>query len=114
MAELEDKIRPCGKIGEYLCDQMIDLNNRTGWLSDWPKGESWPICDIAAVGLMIDEHEYLYENHPAPFITQDMHYIPQPNRRTIRVYESVDTRYIFEDLVAKLRIWYRAEKNSNP
>ncbi len=114
LAELEDKIRPCGKIGEYLCDQMIDLNNRTGWLSDWPKGESWPICDIAAVGLMIDEHEYLYENHPAPFITQDMHYIPQPNRRTIRVYESVDTRYIFEDLVAKLRIWYRAEKNSNP
>ena len=54
MAELEDKIRPCGKIGEYLCDQIIDLNNRTGWLSDWPKGESWPICDIAAVGLMID------------------------------------------------------------
>ncbi len=78
MAELEDKIRPCGKVGEYLCDQMIDLNNRTGWLSDWPKGESWPICDIAAVGLMIDEHEYLYENHPAPFITQDMHYIPSP------------------------------------
>lgn len=108
-AELEAKVRPQGELGEYLCRQMIELNNSLEDEAVWPLGECWNICDLAATGLLIDEHEYFYQQIPAPYITQEMNYVKRPNNKTIRVYEKVDERFILEDFFAKLKL-YEEEK----
>lgn len=106
LAELEYKVRPCGKVGQYLCDQMIEFNNALRTSPGWPLGESWSLGDSPAVGLLLDQHEYCYEEKPAPVVSQDMKYIHGENTRTIRVYNQVDSRFILEDLYSKLALNY--------
>jgi purine nucleosidase len=104
IAELEYKVRPHGELGEYLFQQLVDLNDQLGHQRNWPLGESWVICDMAATGLLLDDHKYSCQWQPAPFVTQDMHYIHEQANRPIRVYQDVDTRFIFEDFYAKLAL----------
>lgn len=102
LAELQDKIRPYGKIGEYLFKQTVDFNNLCANNPDWPPGESWTLGDSPAIGLLLDPHEYCYEWVPAPYVTKDMHYVHEQNNRPIRVYNRVDVRFILEDFFSKM------------
>jgi inosine-uridine nucleoside N-ribohydrolase len=104
LAELQDKVEPCGKIGEYLFRQMVDFNNLLGDNPGWPLGESWALGDSPAIGLLLDSHEYGYEWLPAPRVTQAMHYVHGQNNRPIRVYKRIDARFILEDFFSKLRL----------
>ena len=40
-----------------------------------------------------------------PHIADDLSYMPDPNGKKIRVYDSVDVRLIFEDMYAKLSLF---------
>lgn len=106
LAELQYRVSSCGKIGEYLFQQLVDFNNQLGYQKDWPLGESWVICDIAATGLLLDDHKFCYKWESAPYITQDMHYIHELINRPIRVYSHVDSRFVLEDFFSKLAINY--------
>jgi hypothetical protein len=61
--------------------------------------------DSPAVGLLLYDHPNHYDWIPAPEFKEDMTYIHHRNNRPIRVYNSVDSRFILEDFYAKLAIF---------
>ncbi|WP_201024027.1 hypothetical protein [Paenibacillus sp. 32O-W] len=98
-------MKPCGKIGEYLYQQLVDFNHSMKHPA-WPKGEMWSLGDSPAISLLLDDHEYGYEYKPAPRITPDMYYVHDQTERKIRVYHYVDPRFTLEDMFAKLALNY--------
>ncbi|NLI61377.1 MAG: nucleoside hydrolase [Clostridiales bacterium] len=107
LAELQDKVYPCGKVGKYLFEQMVEFNTAiVGHYEGWPHGESWTLGDSAVIGLMLDPHDYAWTMREAPLIDEDMKYHFDGNGRQIRVYHDIDSRFILEDMFAKLKINY--------
>jgi len=105
LAELQKKVYPCGEIGKHLFENMAQYNNSE--YADWTKGESWALGDSPAVGVALDENCGDYEYREAPVINDDTSYTFENGRRLIRVYKSVDSRYILEDFMSKLELLYR-------
>lgn len=97
-AELQTRLLPCGKVGKYLFDEL----QQVGMENDWPCGESWALGDSPAPALALNPNcgRYTYEN--APVISEDKKYSGFVNEHIIRVYHSIDSRYILEDFFAKL------------
>ncbi|WP_221774589.1 nucleoside hydrolase [Pelagicoccus albus] len=105
IAELIHKVRPCGKVGAYLVEQLCDFNNSMKY-PEWPKGEMWSLGDSPCISLLLDEHEYGYKMLPRPRISSDMYYIHEKTDRKVRVYHYVDSRFTLEDMFAKLALHY--------
>lgn len=110
LAELEYRVRPYGDIGEYLCQQLEehcyeDMPRKSAFRT----GESWVLGDNPTIGLILYEHRFAFDWVPAPQITQDMAYIPIRTNRPIRVYKSIDSRLILEDMYCKIALF--AENN---
>lgn len=108
LAELQQKVLPCGKIGEYLFTQMVEFNH---YASDfnmvWPHGEIWGLGDQGTIAVLMEELEKTsYALLPAPRIAEDMTYIHGQENRCIRVYHYLDARLTLEDFFAKLAINY--------
>ena len=100
-AELQYNVRPCGQIGQYLFEQMMEVAKRG------PSGcESWIMWDSSAIGLLMDEHAYQYDMKAAPSFTTEMNYLHNTENRPIRVYRQIDSRFIFEDFFCKLAMNY--------
>ncbi|MBR4668912.1 MAG: nucleoside hydrolase [Butyrivibrio sp.] len=100
IAEIERRIAPCGKIGRHLYENLIEYNNSEG--AGWTQGESWSLGDSPAIALAINPGCGRYEIAPAPFVMDDTSSKECPDNRKIRIYQDVDSRYILEDLIAKL------------
>lgn len=108
LAELEYRVRPCGAIGEYLCDQLDAHAQEPGpRASAFRTGESWVLGDSPAIGLILYEHRFEFDWVPAPRVAADGHYLPGGENRPIRVYRRVDSRLILEDLYAKLALFHQ-------
>ena len=106
LAELQVRVKPYGKIGAYLFDQMVAFNDMLASNPGWPLGETWVLGDSAAVGVLLDPHEYDFENKQAPRIDGDGKYIHSRDSHEMRVYHNIDVRFILEDFYAKLRLCY--------
>jgi purine nucleosidase len=107
-AELDLKVRPCGKIGEYLCDQLMDENAFTpaARRSDFRTGESWVLGDSPVVGLMLYEHRFFFDMTPAPLVDKETSlYLHTGKYRPVRVYNYLDARLILEDFYSKLALF---------
>lgn len=106
VAELAVQVRPCGEIGAYLFSHLVEWGH-TYWgkRSLLRTGECWFLGDSPAVGLLLNEHEFHYRTIPAPFIMDDMTYDLTTNNREIRIYDSIDSRFILQDLYAKLKLF---------
>ena len=104
IAELIHRVRPCGKIGDYLVRQMLELNDAWADVPHWPNGEMWALGDSPAVSLMIQPQPHDAEMRPAPRVDADMKYVHVQTDRLIRVYKRVDVRYMLEDFFAKLAL----------
>jgi inosine-uridine nucleoside N-ribohydrolase len=105
LAELQREVMPCGPVGEYLYRQLVAVNDFYGENAVWPAGESWVLGDSCAIGLLLDSHEYRYEEAAAPRVADDMRYIHDSPGRTIRMYTDIDGRFILADLYAKLALY---------
>lgn len=105
MAELEHRVRPCGRVGRYLFDQMVEWSNNPLSQRTMRTGEFWFLGDSPAVGLLLCDEPNSYEWRPAPRFAADMQYIHSGNNRPIRVYHDIDCRFIMEDLYAKLALY---------
>ena len=106
LAELQYRVSPCGEIGRYLFDQLIEHSLEEGpRKSAFRTGESWVLGDSPAAGLILYEHRFEYDWVSAPLITQDMTYVHTGLNRPIRVYRHIDSRLILEDLYAKLALF---------
>jgi hypothetical protein len=105
-AELECRVRPCGKIGAYLFDQLMAHAWEAGpRKSPFRTGETWVLGDNPSIGLILYEHRCCFDYISAPLITADMAYVQTGLSRPIRVYNSVDSRLILEDLFCKLKLF---------
>ena len=97
-AELSERVRPNGPIGEYLVDSVIDFNN----VSIKRPTEYRVLGDSPAIGLIMYEDCGQWSNKPAPTFDHEMKYVHHDHNRKIRVYENIDARFIMEDFYAKL------------
>lgn len=101
-AELIEKMYTQGAIGKYLIDQLIEHNARTR-----PEMEYRSLGDSPCIGIIMDPECGKFAWQPAPTFDQQMHYLHTGQYRPIRVYENVNTRFIHEDLFAKLAQFIR-------
>ena len=107
LAELKLKVRPCGEIGKHLYENMVKYNLSPS--ASWTQGESWSLGDSPAIALAINPGCGRFENEPAPHINEETTSTLRPGNPIIRVYKSVDSRYILEDFFAKLMLFCEKE-----
>ncbi|WP_066452500.1 nucleoside hydrolase [Anaerotruncus rubiinfantis] len=106
LAELRVRVKPHGAIGDYLFTQMVEWGQTYfGKRSSLRTGECWYLGDSPVVGLMLNEHPNDYDLVPAPHIAPDMTYQPSKSEHMIRVYRRIDSRFVLEDLYAKLQLF---------
>jgi inosine-uridine nucleoside N-ribohydrolase len=101
-AELDAKVAPCGEIGDYLVRQLVEWNERQHGGSI----EFRVLGDSPAIGLMLHPDCGTWVERPAPAFRYDGtydHSAAEDGNRPIRVYGSIDARFIHEDFFAKLR-----------
>ena len=103
LAELKLKVLPCGRIGKHLYENMIDYNlsPRAGWT----QGESWSLGDSPAIAIALNPECGKYVYTQAPHVGEDTSSSSRPGNPVIRIYKSVDSRYILEDFFAKLQLF---------
>ena len=105
LAELQQKVLPCGKIGRHLFENMVTYNNSPA--AGWTKGESWALGDSPAVGVALNPDCGHYIEHEAPFVNEDTSCSFGKENPKIRIYTDIDSRYLLEDFFAKLQLNYR-------
>ena len=105
LAELQDKVKPYGAVGAYLFDQMIAYNDLP--TTTWTPGESWSLGDSPAVAVTLDPACGSYIMRQANRIKPDTSYGEPIPGKLIRVYQSIDSRYLLEDFFAKLKLTQR-------
>jgi purine nucleosidase len=96
--ELEEKIGGTSKLADYLISQMVEWNR-----TYWPEPiESRSLGDSPAISLMLYPRGGNFRIVPAPRFGQEGHYL-SGSGHPIRVVESVDVRFLLEDMFAKIR-----------
>lgn len=110
-AELQEKVRPCGEIGKYLFDQMMEfadsIPKNKGF---FPFGECWSLGDSPTIGILMNPSPFLSHEEEAPEIDEEMKYHFTGNGRKIRVYDDVNVRFILEDMFCKLKLNYGSDQ----
>lgn len=97
-AELEAKVEPHGDLGRYLAQQVVDFNSQFHRVAV----ESRSLGDSPAIALMIDPFCAAMRRQSGVRFTDDGHYEPADPGREILVVESVDVRFLLEDMFAKI------------
>ncbi|HEX7491784.1 MAG TPA: nucleoside hydrolase [Candidatus Limnocylindrales bacterium] len=108
-AELDARIRPCGPIGRYLV-ALLDKVMADERYPGRNLGETYILGDSPLVLLTAlqsnwdaDPSSSRYVSRPAPMVDDAGRFLQRPNSRPIRVYVRLDTRLMFEDMIAKLQ-----------
>lgn len=104
LAEIQYRIYPCGKIGKHLFENMVNYNMSK--YAGWTPGESWALGDNPAVGVALDQSCGRYIFREAPIFNENTTYTFRPGRPKVRVYTSIDSRFILEDFISKLQLLY--------
>ncbi|MDP4270127.1 MAG: nucleoside hydrolase [Bacteroidota bacterium] len=107
-SEIVTKIKSNGATGKFLVDKLDDLLKRSKGIL----GEAYVLGDSPLVLLTAlqaswdpDPSSCKYAIKRAPLITDSGIYKENPDGRNIRVYTNLDTRLMFDDLVAKLTLF---------
>lgn len=98
-AELRQKVAPCGDIGKYLVDQLLDWNAR----HQAAPMEHRSLGDTPAIGLMMSPGSAVWRRQGPVRFTPDCACVPAETGGSPRVAESVDSRLFLEDFFAKLK-----------
>lgn len=108
MAELEEKITPLGKIGEYLSGKLGAFARMA---DTYVLGDS-PLCLISTLTTTFEAGAAgcFYEVTSAPTITDEGLYDFSKKGRDIIVYKTIDTRLLFGDMESRFRL--AAQKES--
>lgn len=119
--ELMRKVYPCGEIGKYLVENTMRVNERLVGMKRTRKpsgslaadatafaGELWALGDSPCVGLMMNSTLGEFSEVDAPCgLDDDGRYdLSKPGSRKIRVYRSIDNRFILNDMFEKLRFYF--------
>lgn len=119
--ELFQRIQPHGAIGDYLVKNLLRVNEVECAMNfdNWPwvkgmsqgaktmvirSGEGWSLGDNPAVGVLITSQSKGVAVRRAQRMNPDGTYGEFVNEdRMLRVYESIDSRIILEDLFSKIK-----------
>ena len=104
LAEIQTRIAPHGRIGRHLFENIVAYNQSEH--AGWTAGESWTLGDSPAVGVVLDPDCGKYRMAEAPIVNPDTTYRFEKGRHKIRVYTSIDSRFILEDLIARLELLF--------
>ena len=102
ISELELKVAPFGAIGKHLFDNLVSYNLSEN--AGWTQGESWALGDSPAIAIAINPGCGRYIETQAPLVAEDTSSVCKNDNPVIRIYTSVDSRYVLEDFFAKLRL----------
>jgi purine nucleosidase len=96
--ELDERIGGTSKLADYLIRQLVE------WNATWhPEPiESRSLGDSPAVSLILNPRGGSFRTIPAPRFDQQGTYVPGSGH-PVRVCESVDVRFLLEDMFAKIR-----------
>ena len=89
MAQLYQRVRPYGMAGKFLYDQAVHFNTDNSL--NYAQGESVVLEAQAAIAVLTAPHDYACEYKAA-------------GSRSVRVYNTVDNRFLLEDFFAKLAL----------
>lgn len=110
LSEVISRVKPCGKVGAYIVDVMLKINEFYGQIPlrmDFPHGELWSIGDQPTVSVLLENAAgRRYHVIRAPHIRDDMTYEENPDGKEIWVFDQIDRRLTMEDFFAKLRLCY--------
>ncbi|PPH05738.1 nucleoside hydrolase [Rathayibacter sp. AY1F6] len=97
-AELRTRLRGTSPLGDYLVDQLIAFNDTI------PYGplDFRSLGDSPAIGAVMNPAGGRWRKRRAPRFSADGELLPDSGPYTIRVCEAFDTRWLIEDLFAKL------------
>jgi inosine-uridine nucleoside N-ribohydrolase len=97
-SELEEKIGGTSALADYLIRQLKE------WNATYHPGpiESRSLGDSPAVSLLLYPGSGAFRTVPAPRFGAEGHYVPGSGH-PMQVCESVDVRFLLEDMFAKLR-----------
>ncbi|NHI15735.1 nucleoside hydrolase [Microbacterium excoecariae] len=103
--ELRQKVAPLGELGAYLTEQVIEFNaSAHDLMMDYRS-----LGDSPAIGAIMNPRGGTWRRCPAPrFAADGSMSDPLPGRREIPVCESMDVRWLLEDMFAKLRAFSSA------
>ena len=103
ITELQQRVRPCGEIGEYLFWQLAEYNASPA--AAWNTGESWSLGDSPSVAAVLNPGCGRRTAQKVRLVREDTGYGPEvPGVREITVYRDMDSRYLLEDFYAKLQV----------
>ena len=103
IAEIKRRISCCGRIGAHLYENLVTYNDSE--LAGWTQGESWSLGDSPAIAIAMNPGCGHFKTVHAPSVAEDTSSVEDPTAPMIRLYTDVDSRYILEDLIAKLELF---------
>jgi purine nucleosidase len=98
--ELRQRVAPLGELGAYLVRQLVEFNAGVeDLMMDFRS-----LGDSPAIGAVMNPRGAIWRERPAPRFTADGGMEPvDTTRRAVLVCESIDVRWLLEDMFAKLR-----------
>ena len=106
-SELAWKVAPCGKIGKYLFEQLVETSRTIMGVDKTLLPETWVLGDSPTISVLMERGASYFNEVAAPYVQKDATYAQGKRReRVIRVYRSVNVPLVFSDLFAKLALCY--------
>jgi len=97
-AELRRRVEPCGELGRYLAQTVVDFNTAHHRVPV----ESRSLGDSPAIALMLDPWCASFTRQQPVRFTEDGHCVPSDRGGDVLVVEQIDVRFFLEDMFAKL------------
>jgi len=97
-AELRRRVEPCGEIGHYLAQTVVDFNTAHHRVPV----ESRSLGDSPAIALMLDPWCASFREQSPVRFTPDGHCVSADAGGNVLVVEQIDVRFFLEDMFAKL------------
>lgn len=109
--ELRQRVEPLGELGAYLVQQLVEFNEREpDFMMDFRS-----LGDSPAIGAVMNPLGAIWTERPAPYFDENSRMTGEDTtRRPIRVCESIDVRWLLEDMFAKLRKFSGNEELTQP
>ncbi len=108
LAQLREKVYPCGEIGKYLFEQLVECNLREFNPNFMLRtGENWTLGDNATGAvLLMNQFRSNFEMMDSPDLNDDGTYKKSDKNKKIRVYNFIDVEFTLNDLFSKLKLVY--------
>jgi purine nucleosidase len=97
-AELRRRVEPCGELGRYLAQTVVDFNTEHHRVAV----ESRSLGDSPAIALMLDPWCASFRRQSPVRFTDDGNCVPSDRGEEVLVVEQIDVRFFLEDMFAKL------------